>query len=59
VVEITRRAGARRRSPPAEQEWLDIGVEEFLADRTGQQTRLFRRYNGNSIYSNTGLGPDQ
>jgi endo-1,4-beta-mannosidase len=59
VAEITRRAGARRRSPPAEQGWLDIGVEEFLADRTGQLTRLFRRYNGNSIYSNTGLGSDQ
>jgi hypothetical protein len=52
VAEITRRAGARRLSPPAEQAWLDIGVEEFLADRTGQLSRLFRRYRGDSIYLN-------
>jgi endo-1,4-beta-mannosidase len=59
VDEITRRAGARRLSPPAEQAWLDIGVEEFLADRTGQLSRLFRRYRGDSIYLNPERFSDQ
>lgn len=59
VAEITRRAGARWRSPPAERAWLDIGAEESLADRTGQLTRLYRRYCEDSIYSNTGSGSDQ
>ena len=44
VAEITRRAGSLRRPPPADLPWLDIGVEEFAADRTGQLTRLYRRY---------------
>jgi endo-1,4-beta-mannosidase len=44
VAEITRRAGSLRRSPPDELPWLDIAVEEFLADRFGQLTRLFQRY---------------
>jgi endo-1,4-beta-mannosidase len=43
-AEMTCRAGAPRCPPPDERLWLDIGVEEFLADRTGQLTRLFRRY---------------
>ncbi|MGH9010337.1 MAG: glycoside hydrolase 5 family protein [Acidimicrobiia bacterium] len=44
VAEITRRAGLRRRTPPADLPWLDIGVDEFLADRRGQMSRLYQRY---------------
>ena len=44
VAEITSRAGSLRRSPPGALPWLDIDVDEYLADRTGQLTRLFRRY---------------
>ena len=43
VAEITRRAGRLRRSPP-EMSWLDVDVGEFLADRSRQLPRLYRRY---------------
>ena len=44
VAEITRRAGQLRHSPPAHLSWLDIAMEEFLADRKRQLSRLYRRY---------------
>jgi endo-1,4-beta-mannosidase len=44
VAEITRRVGLRRAVPPADVPWLDIGVEEFLADRGRQISRLYERY---------------
>jgi endo-1,4-beta-mannosidase len=44
VAEITRRVGRRRKSPPTDLPWLDIGVDEFLADRRGQISRLYQRY---------------
>ncbi|HEY4409659.1 MAG TPA: cellulase family glycosylhydrolase [Acidimicrobiia bacterium] len=44
VAEITRRAGLGRRTPPTALPWLDIGVDEFLADRRGQLSRLYREY---------------
>jgi endo-1,4-beta-mannosidase len=44
VAEITRRAGLRRGSPPADLPWLDIGVDEFVTDRRGQISRLYQRY---------------
>lgn len=44
VAEITRRAGRTRRPPPEELPWLDLDVDEFLADRTRQISRLYRRY---------------
>lgn len=44
VAEITRRRGRSRQSPPTEMPWLDVEVDEFLADRTGQLPRLYRRY---------------
>jgi endo-1,4-beta-mannosidase len=50
VAEITRRRGRPRQSPPAELTWLDVDVDEFFADRTGQLSRLYRRYCQTSIY---------
>lgn len=44
VGEISRRAGLHRRTPPTDLPWLDIGVDEFLADRRGQIGRLYQRY---------------
>lgn len=44
VAEITRRAGRPTQSPPAEIPWLDVDASEFLADRTRQLSRLYRRY---------------
>jgi endo-1,4-beta-mannosidase len=44
VAEITRRTGRLTQPPPDELPWLDIDVSEFLADRTRQLPRLYRRY---------------
>jgi endo-1,4-beta-mannosidase len=44
VAEITRRAGWLRRPPPDDLPWLDLEVSEFLADRTRQLPRLYRRF---------------
>ena len=44
VAEITRRAGRVRQSAPADLSWLNIDMEEFLADRKQQLSRLYRRY---------------
>jgi endo-1,4-beta-mannosidase len=44
VAEITRRAGRLRGPPPDELPWLDLAVGDFLADRTRQLPRLYRRY---------------
>jgi endo-1,4-beta-mannosidase len=44
VGEIIGRAGHRRMPPPAELAWLDIGIEEFTADRRRHLSRLYRRY---------------
>jgi endo-1,4-beta-mannosidase len=45
VAELTRRAGLGREIPPADLPWLDIAVEEFLADRRHHLPRLYKRYN--------------
>jgi endo-1,4-beta-mannosidase len=52
VAEITRRAGLPRRAPPADLSWLDIGVEEFLADRRSHLPRLYQRYCHNNSSRN-------
>lgn len=44
VAELTRRAGLDRAIPPADLPWLDIGVDEFLADRRHHLPRLYKRY---------------
>src|SRR5688572_3738084 len=44
VAEISSRVGLRRAIPPAELPWLDISVEEFLADRRRQIARLYQGY---------------
>jgi endo-1,4-beta-mannosidase len=48
VAEITSRVGLRRRTPPADLPWLDIGLDEFVADRRTQIARLYRRYRHDS-----------
>ena len=42
--EITPRAGRRQVSPPDALAWLDINIEEFIADRRRHLSRLYRRY---------------
>jgi endo-1,4-beta-mannosidase len=44
VAELTRRVGLPRTVPPADLTWLDIGVEDFLADRGHHISRLYRRF---------------
>jgi endo-1,4-beta-mannosidase len=44
VDEISRRVGSHRSTPPSDLPWLDIDVDEFLADRRGQMSRLYQRY---------------
>jgi len=44
VAEITSRVGLGRANPPAELPWLDISVDEFLADRRRQIARLYQTY---------------
>jgi len=47
VAEVTRRVDLPAMPPPA-LPWLDIGVEEFEADRRGQLIRLYGRYRANN-----------
>ena len=44
VAEVTTRAGRPRMTPPTARRWLDITVEEFMADRRQHLTRLYQRY---------------
>ncbi|HEY3241399.1 MAG TPA: hypothetical protein VGL92_17685, partial [Acidimicrobiia bacterium] len=44
VAEVAARAGRFRLSPPSALEWLDISVEEFMADRRRHLPRLYQRY---------------
>jgi endo-1,4-beta-mannosidase len=44
VGEISRRVGLHRRTPATDLPWLDIDVDEFLADRRGHISRLYERY---------------
>ena len=44
VREITLRAGRPLVTPPAQLSWLDIGLDEFVADRSRHVSRLYRRY---------------
>jgi hypothetical protein len=44
VAEITRRTGSSRQPPLTDFPWLDVEIDEFLADRSGQLPRLYRRY---------------
>ena len=49
IAEIAPRTGRLRRAPPDDLSWLDLDVDEFLADRTRQLPRLYRRYCQTSI----------
>ena len=44
VGEVAARRGRTRLAPPATRPWLDVSVEEFAADRSGQLIRLYGRY---------------
>ena len=45
-AEISRRTGGPRLLPSDDLPWLDVNVDEFLADETriGQLSRLYQRY---------------
>jgi endo-1,4-beta-mannosidase len=43
VAQVSARSG-RLCSSPGDLEWIDIGPEEFVADRKAQLARLYRRY---------------
>jgi hypothetical protein len=44
VGEIPGQAGRRTVAPPTEPAWLDIDIDEFMADRRRHLSRLYRRY---------------
>jgi endo-1,4-beta-mannosidase len=44
VGALTARAGRSVQPPPAEQPWIDIGIDEFHTDRRGHLARLYASY---------------
>jgi endo-1,4-beta-mannosidase len=44
VAEVSDRVGRLRMAPPPMLSWLDISLEEFMADRWRHLARLYRRY---------------
>jgi endo-1,4-beta-mannosidase len=48
VSEVTARAGRSRMAPPPVSGWLDISIEEFMADRRRHLARLYQRYSADS-----------
>lgn len=58
VAEITARANRLRLTPPTALGWIDIGLDEFLADRRRHLARLYQRYSacplGNFLQEGTG-----
>lgn len=53
IAEIARRTGRLRWEAPDDLSWLDLDVNEFLADRTRQLPRLYRSYCQTTISQNS------
>lgn len=58
VAEITARVGRARMAPPVVAGWLDIGIDEFAADRRRHLARLYRQYvvENSPIYDSGNMG---